>query len=454
MSPREDLTAIYTSAIEAVDPFRAVANSLIRKGEELLLKQGEKILASCDLGDFERVLVVGAGKATAPMARAVEEILGDRIDRGVVSVKYGYTTELEIIKIHEGAHPVPDAAGNHAAAEIVEILESAGEKDLVISLISGGGSALLPLPPASISLEEKQETTDLLLKSGAAIHEINAVRKHLSRVKGGNLARAAWPARVLNLMISDVVGDAMDVIASGPFVPDSSSFREAAGILERYHISEKVSGSVMSHLRTGAEGKIEENPSKGNRYFEKVTNAVIASNIIALRAAAETADSLGYNSCILSSLIEGDTAETAFWHSRIGEEVFASGNPVPPPACIISGGETTVIVTGNGLGGRNMEFALQGAVHIRGKDDILMASVGTDGSDGPTDAAGAVTDGSTIARAEDLGLSIEEYTRNNDSYNFFKQLGDLIITGPTNTNVMDIRIVLVTPKKLEVDGIL
>jgi len=443
MSPRDDLTTIYSAAIRAVDPFEAVTNSLSLKGDVLTLRQGEEILAEENLSIYERVLVVGAGKATAPMALAVEDILEDRISRGAVSVKYGYIAELKKIAIHEAAHPVPDAAGAEAAGEIVHILEDAGEKDLVISLISGGGSALLPLPPSSISLEEKQKTTDLLLKSGASIHEINAVRKHLSQVKGGNLARAAHPARVLNLMISDVVGDAMDVIASGPFVADSSTFIEAAGILEKYHLTKDVPSSVTAYIQRGVEKEVEENPSEGSVEFDRVTNAIIASNIIALEAAADAAEELGYNTCILSSLIEGDTAEAAFWHSRIADEVRATGNPVEAPGCIISGGETTVIVTGNGLGGRNMEFALQAAPYIRGKEGILMASIGTDGSDGPTDAAGAVADGTTVSRGEDLGVFIDDYIRSNDSYHYFQQLDDLIITGPTNTNVMDVRIVIV-----------
>lgn len=360
MSPRDDLKKIYTAAIDAVDPYHAVVNSLTREGDRLILKQGGSILADCDLNSFERVIVVGAGKATAPMARAAEEILKERLSRGCITVKYGYTDDLAEIEIREGAHPIPDESGQKAALEIIKILEGAGEKDLVISLISGGGSALLPLPPEPITLEEKQKTTDLLLKSGASIHEINCVRKHLSRIKGGNLARAAYPARVLNLMISDVVGDVMNVIASGPFVADSSTFGEAMEILNRHGIAEAVPAAVLQHLQSGIEGRIKENPMKGNKVFEKVTNAVVASNIIALKAAAKEAKKIGYNTCILSSLIEGDTEETAFWHSRIAEEVLASGNPVTPPACIISGGETTVIVTGSGLGGGtwNLPFRL------------------------------------------------------------------------------------------------
>lgn len=444
MSPRDDLKKIYSAAIDAVDPYRAVKNSLKRDGDRLFLVRGKETLAEYDLKSYERVIVVGAGKATAPMALAAEEILGKNLSSGCIVVKYGYTADLNSIKIREGAHPVPDEAGNRAAEEIFSIARDAGEKDLLLSLISGGGSALLPLPPEGITLEEKQATTDLLLKSGASIHEINSVRKHLSRIKGGNLARAASPATVINLMISDVVGDVMSVIASGPFVADTSIFAGAVEILQKYGLAKKVPHAVMDHLKRGAGGEVKENPAAGDRLFKKVTNAVVASNIIALEAAVAAAEEAGYNTCILSSLIEGDTRETAFWHSRIAGEIIATGHPVDAPACVVSGGETTVIVTGNGLGGRNMEFALQAAPLIAGNDRVIMASIGTDGTDGPTDAAGALADGTTMERAAAAGLVTADYMENNDSYNYFKKINDLIVTGPTNTNVMDIRIVLVT----------
>jgi hydroxypyruvate reductase len=313
----------------------------------------------------------------------------------------------------------------------------------VISLISGGGSALLVLPPPSISLAEKGDTTGLLLKSGAAIHEVNAVRKHLSLVKGGNLAAAAYPATVLNLMISDVVGDPMDVIASGPFVPDPSSFATALGILDRYTLRDRVPPSVREYIEAGIEGKAAETPKEGNEVFERVTNVIVASNIIALQSAQQEALRLGYNTVVLSSGFEGETRDVAFFHAAVAREARHSGNPVSPPACIISGGETTVTVRGGGLGGRNMEFALQSALFLDGIDGIDVASVGTDGTDGPTDAAGAFADGGTVRRARAKGLDIRVYGENSDSYNFFKALGDLIVTGPTNTNVMDMHIFVV-----------
>jgi glycerate 2-kinase len=440
---RDDLKKIYTAAISSVDPNRAIEARVKRRGGRLKLYTNAGLFRKVNLKDFDRILVVGAGKAAAPMAKAIEGIAGDRITGGLVCVKQGYTAELSKIRIIEASHPVPDARGMKAAEEILDILKSAGTRDLVISLISGGGSSLLPLPPRPISLDEKRATTDLLLKSGAGIHEINAVRKHLSLVKGGNLAKATGNAAVLNLVVSDVVGDDLGVIASGPFSPDGSTFQDALGVLERYRLVEKAPASVTDHLRRGVRGEIEENPGADSPVFKKVTSLIVASNIIALEAAKSEAARRGYHGIILSSMVEGDARDAAFWHSRIAREVAASSNPVHAPACIISGGETTVVVSGDGLGGRNMEFALHAAVFIDGLKNITVASIGTDGTDGPTDAAGAVVDGLTIFRAKEKGMDIRIYSKRNDSYHFHKELDNLIITGPTNTNVMDVRIMLI-----------
>ncbi len=443
MNVKKDLKQIYTSAIDAVSPVRAVNNHLKVDGSMLILNKNSMESESVDLDSFKRIFVVGGGKATASMARAVEELLGSRVTGGCVSVKYGHVDKLDRIDLVEASHPLPDANGVAGAAKIYEILKDAREDDLVISLISGGGSALMPLPPEPISLEDKQNTTNLLLKCGATIHEINAVRKHLSRLKGGNMARAAFPARVINLMISDVVGDNMDVIASGPFVHDRSSFADAASIIRNYNKKNEFPESVSEYLQRGEKGEIPENPLSDDTVFQKVSNMIIASNIQSLEAASEKAAELGYNSVILSSLIEGDTKDAALWHSRIAEEIVKSSNPVKRPACVITGGETTVKVMGEGKGGRNMEFAMHAAKFIDGLKGAVIASVGTDGNDGPTDAAGAVAWDDTMNRARSLSLNVDEYMKNNDSYNLFRELGDLIITGPTNTNVMDIRIILV-----------
>jgi hydroxypyruvate reductase len=437
MNLREDIKAIYLKAIEAVDPYGAVRSSLVREGNTLRLKDGSVF----DLSAFKHIYVVGAGKATAPMARAVEDILGDSITQGVIAVKYGYREKLSHIALREAAHPVPDENGLKASQEIIDLLGKAGEDDLVLSCISGGGSALLPYPVKPITLAEKQDLTQKLLKSGASIKELNVVRKHLSRTKGGNLALAAYPATVINLMMSDVVGDDMDIIASGPFVPDESTYADALSILQRYKLEKAVAPSIIHHLEQGIKGEVPETP-KDKHIFEKVHNSIIASNIIACMAAYKKACDLGYNSLILSSMIEGDTSQVAGLHSAIAHEIIKTGNPLKKPACIISGGETTVVVKGSGLGGRNMEFAIQIARLIE-DTSIVAASVGTDGTDGPTDAAGALADGSTVKKAQQLGLNIDDYINNSDSYHFFEKLGDLIKTGPTNTNVMDVRIIIV-----------
>lgn len=441
---RDDIEAIYNKAISAVNPAHAIKKHISLKDNRLILYSDGEPYRNFDIENFKRIFVVGSGKATAPMARAIEEILGKLITGGCISVKYGYTEELSMIDTIEASHPVPDENGLATAKRIKELLLNTEENDLVISLISGGGSALLPLPPDSITLDEKRETTNLLLRCGATIHEVNSVRKHLSLVKGGNLARAAYPATVINLMISDVVGDNMDVIASGPFIPDNSTFQDAIDILQKYKIMDSVPESVSEYLESGSLGKIEENPGRDSPIFQRITNHIIASNIIALKSAKDESEKRGYNSIILSSAFEGETKDVAFFHSKIAREVLDSSNPIDRPACIISGGETTVTVTGKGLGGRNMEYALHGAIFINGYSNITLCSVGTDGTDGPTDAAGAISDGYTLEKATKKGLDITEYIKNNDSYNFFKELGDLIITGPTNTNVMDIRIILVT----------
>ncbi len=444
MEVYEDLKEIYSAGIKAVDPQRAVENHLLSEdGKIVLISDGERI-KEFDTEEFSRIFVVGAGKATAPMAKAVEKILGSRITAGYISVKTGYVEELDIIELIEASHPIPDENSRAGAAKIKQMLEEADENDLVISLISGGGSALMSLPPESITLDQKKEVTGLLLKSGATIHEMNAIRKHLSLVKGGNLAKAAYPATVINLMISDVVGDNMDVIASGPFVPDTSGFSECFDYFQKYHLQNRVAPEIMDHIKAGMKGEIEEHPGPDSPVFKKVNNLIIASNIIALKAAKIQAEKLGYNSIILSSFIEGDTRDAAVWHSRIAREVCSSGNPADVPACIISGGETTVMVEGEGLGGRNTEFVMNAVPEIAGFDNITVASIGTDGTDGPTDAAGAFADGKTLKRADAAGIKIRKYMAENDSYHFFEELDTLIKTGPTKTNVMDMRIFLIT----------
>jgi hydroxypyruvate reductase len=369
--------------------------------------------------------------------------LGERIQKGLINVKYGFTEKLRFTEITEAGHPVPDQNGMAGTDKILEYLKSAGEKDLVFSLISGGGSSLLPKPAGKITLSEKQQLTQSLLASGASIDEINAVRKHISLSKGGQMARAAFPATVVNLMLSDVVGDKIDVIASGPFVPDSSTFKDVHHIYKKYNLF-SVPSAIYNYTEAGLEGRVPETPKEGDKIFERVTNLIVGSNILALEAAQEKAKELGYAPLILSSMVEGETREVARVHSAIAKEILKTGRPVPPPACIISGGETTVTIRGKGLGGRNQEFCLAAALDLVGLPPrVVILSGGTDGNDGPTNAAGGSVDPFTVARGINAGFVAADYLNNNDAYHFLEKTGDLLVTGPTNTNVMDARFVLV-----------
>jgi glycerate 2-kinase len=433
---RKDAIEIFNASLKAVDPIIAVKKHLSLDGD--VLQVGKR---SYDLSNYTHIYVIGCGKAAASMSYALEDILQNRINGGIINVKYGHTKDLNYIKINEAGHPIPNEAGVEGTEEILALLHGLRGNDLVIFVLSGGGSALLPLPKDGISLEEKQRVTKVLLDSGASIDEINTLRKHISQVKGGQLARVAYPATSISLLLSDVVGDRKDVIASGPTVPDESTFGDCMSIVEKYNL--KLPGSVMNLIKKGVNGEIEETPKAGDPIFVKTFHILLASNIMALKAAEQKAKDLGYNALILSSAIEGETKEVAKVHTAIAKEIPASGNPISKPACIISGGETTVTITGNGLGGRNQEFVLVSATEIAGMSDTVILSCGTDGTDGPTDAAGALADGLTIQRAEKLGMQAREYLWNNDSYHFFEKLDDLIKTGPTNTNVMDVRLLLV-----------
>lgn len=435
---RRDAEAIFRAGLRAAQPDDAIKR-LCRWEEEHLLIGEHRF----DLTAVDRVLVVGAGKATAAMARAVEEILGERIDDGVISVKYGHTLPLKHIRTIEAGHPLPDVNGVTASRAILSMATRAGGSDLVIVLLSGGGSALTPLPAEGIALKDKQAATDLLLACGATIHEINTIRKHLSDFKGGRLAEAAAPATVVTLILSDVVGDDLDMIASGPTVPDSTTFEACLKIVRRYAIEARLPADVIKRFKAGAHGDLPETPKRDSHDWRHSFNLIVGSNRQALQAASREAADLGYRSLILSSCIEGEARAIARVHAAIAREALASGNPVPPPACLLSGGETTVTIKGDGHGGRNQEFALAAAMAIAAVPDIVMLSAGTDGTDGPTDAAGAVVDHTTASRAEGMGLDIRYHLSNNDAYPFFDTLGDLLITGPTGTNVMDINIILV-----------
>ncbi|MCG3120826.1 MAG: D-glycerate 2-kinase [bacterium] len=434
---RDAAKAIFHAGLRAVEPAAAIRHHVQR--EENFLTVADR---QYDLREFKNIFVVGAGKAGCPMAAVLEEILAERLTGGQVNVKYGHLSPLKKIHIQEAGHPVPDEAGMQGTEKILALLHRAGAHDLVIAVISGGGSALLPLPCAGVSLEDKQATTKLLLACGATINELNAVRKHISQVKGGQLARAAYPATLVTLILSDVIGDPLDVIASGPTVPDHSTFQTVQNIVEKYNLLTRLPLPVQKHLANGLAGAAPETPKADDPIFDQTQNLIVASNRQAIAAAQAEAEKRGYRTLILSSLIEGETKEVARVHAAIAKEICLSGNPLASPACVISGGETTVTLRGDGHGGRNQEFVLAAAIDIAGWPNLVILSAGTDGTDGPTDAAGALADGETIQRATRLNLNPHSFLAGNNSYHFFAPLGDLMITGPTNTNVMDLRIIL------------
>ena len=389
--------------------------------------------------------MVGAGKASGAMAHALEEILGDRITAGLVVVKNRYTTHTRKIKLVEADHPIPDERGLRAANEILALARDAGEGDLLIVLISGGGSALTPCPAPPITLEEKQVLTRLLSAAGVNINELNAVRKHCSLFKGGRLAQAAAPASVLSLILSDVIGDHLDVIASGPTAPDQTTFGSALAILDRFGLRAKAPRAVVEHLERGARGEIPETPKAGDPLFRRVENRVIGNNTLVVQAAVQAAEALGFNAHLLTRSLEGEAREVGKEFAKRAHEVSTSRKPVGPPGCLIAGGETTVTVRGSGLGGRCQEFALAAALALQGMEDVVVLAAGTDGRDGPTDAAGAIADRETVARGERRNLDAHASLEGNDSYRFFSALGDLVTTGPTNTNLMDLYLLLVGP---------
>ena len=435
---KNECLAIFEAGVKAVDPYRAVNNVLRVEGDFLHLPHH-----TFKISAFKNIYVIGAGKASAYMALALEEILGERLKRGLIIVKYDHGAYLKKIKVIEAGHPIPDENGLRGAHALVELAKEFGKEDLVFCVISGGGSALLPLPVEGISLKEKQDTTKALLSCGAPIHEINNIRKHLSQIKGGGLARAVYPATLVSLILSDVIGNDLGVIASGPTVADTSTFSGCRKILERYHLLSNIPRAVRSYILKGTKGKAQETPKSGSIFFKKTINLIIGSNTQCLEAAEKKAKEMGYNTLLLSSFVQGETREVAKMQAAILKELITSHRPIPRPACIISGGEPTVTIRGRGKGGRNQEFALACGIEIAGWGGAAVLSAGTDGTDGPTEAAGAYADWRMVDRAKKLGLDPCHYLDNNDSFHFFEQLNDLIITGPTKTNVMDLIVLLV-----------
>ncbi|MBU1215211.1 MAG: glycerate kinase [Gammaproteobacteria bacterium] len=437
------LGELFEAALAAVDPYRAVLNAARVVGGRLQLAD-----AGYDLAAFERVLVVGGGKATARMAQALEALLGARITDGLVVVKYGHGVPLQYIEQVEAAHPVPDAAGEAGAQRMLDMVRAADDKTLVICLLSGGASALLVAPAAGLTLHDKQHATDLLLRAGAAIGELNAVRKHLSALKGGRLAQAALPAQLLTLILSDVIGDKLDVIASGPTAPDASTFLYAQEVIAKYGLADTMPPRVLAHLQQGADEAIEETAKVGDPCFAHTRNVVVGALALALQAAAARARQLGLPTRIISAELQGEAREAACFLAQTVRDTLAGMAP-GEQCCLLCGGETTVTVRGKGLGGRNQELALAFALQIEGLDGVTLLSSGTDGSDGPTEAGGAWVDGHTAAEARALGIDPQRHLDDNDSCHFFRRYDAAaagqhhFITGPTGTNVMDIQFILV-----------
>ncbi|MSR37122.1 MAG: glycerate kinase [Gemmatimonadetes bacterium] len=427
---RRDARALLDAALAAVDPGALVEHALRARAPEP--------------GEGGTLVVLAVGKAALGMAAGALRALGDRVARSLVLMPTGSGGHApDGFEVYRGGHPLPDTDGLEGARALVEAARRAGPADRLLVLISGGGSALLTLPAGEVTLEDVREVTSLLLSSGAPIGELNAVRKHLDEIKGGGLARVAMPAPVRALVLSDVVGDPLDVIASGPLSPDPTTYADAIAVLERRALWDRVPNRVRRHLETGRDGHIPETPKRGDPLFAGVDVELIGSVSHALAAASARADEMGYRASIVSATVTGEARSVGRDLARRAREVREASRPVMSPAALIAGGETTVTVRGNGRGGRNQEVALGAALDLAGSPGVLVMSAGTDGVDGPTDAAGALATGSTLERARSSGLDAEDHLARNDAYAFFEALGDLVKTGPTGTNVMDVMIVLV-----------
>jgi glycerate-2-kinase len=433
---RTFLARLLQAGLHAVDPYEAVRR-------QVSVGRGHLTIGSqrYSLHPFTRIVVVGAGKASARMAQALEHQLGRRIDDGLVVVKYGHGAPTQTIRIVEAGHPIPDAAGLEASRKVRAVAKTLTAHDLLIVLLSGGASSLLPAPVDGIDLQDKQQTTKLLLRSGATIHEINTVRKHLSCLKGGQLA-AATPARVASLILSDVIGNDLGTIGSGPTAPDPTTFQDAWAIIERCGVSRTIPASVKYHLKLGMKHRAAETPKPHAALFRRVDNILIGDNQAAVEAVARTAKQQGLRTLILSTTLTGEARELAKMFGAMAREIAGHARPIQRPCCIIAGGEPTVTIRGEGTGGRAQEFALAAAPEIAGLDHVWVVGFATDGTDGPTSVAGAVVDGQTVVRARRKGLDLTHALQNNDAYPVFEKLHGHIVTGPTGTNVNDLYLLL------------
>jgi glycerate 2-kinase len=430
--PRAIMREIFHKSLLAVDPYKAVAS------------YSDTIRRSYRNGDFRKLVLIGFGKAAPLMSKAIEDNLGDLLAGGIIVTKYGHSVRGDRnskIITYEAGHPLPDENGLKAAREIVRVLKEADKSTLVICLVSGGGSSLLVAPHEGITLADKQAVTAMLLKAGADIYELNTVRKHLSAVKGGRLAETARSATIISLILSDVRGDRLDMIASGPTAPDKTTYHDVHDVFRKYKLEGRLPSSVAEIIDKGIHGLVPETPKNDDPVFQRVRNIIVGSNKMATDAARNAAELWGYRTTVISTELSGEASIVA---GELAKKAIHSRKALAPgdKACLIAGGETTVTVRGNGKGGRNTELALVFGMEIKGIPGITFLSAGTDGSDGPTDAAGAFVDGQTVAKAAGDGIDAGEYLKNNDSYTFFSRTGDLFITGPTGTNVMDIQIIL------------
>lgn len=432
---RSDAEKVIRHVIHSVDPGTVVERCLSLDGDSLFVDSNR-----FDLSRHKSVCVLAGGKAACSMARAIEKIIGERITGGLVSTKYGHAQKLEILPVIEASHPVPDEMSVKCASQTLDIASRLSDDDLLLVLISGGASAIWCAPAESLTLEDKRVATSAMLSCGATIHEINTVRKHLSSFKGGRLAEAAHPATVISLVLSDVIGDDLTSIASGPTVPDPTTFEQAMRVFEEYSITSAIPKAVIDHLQDGIDGKNPETPKSANP--DDIQN-VVGSNALARKAASDFGHSLGYNVHQIDEPIQGEAKEAAADLCNLAKRIKSGKESIDLPALIVAGGEATVTLKGHGVGGRSQEMALAAAIELENTDRILFASFGTDGNDGPTDAAGALADSTTLKRAREHGMIAEHFLDNNDSHSFFRRINDLIITGPTGTNVMDIQLIFV-----------
>jgi glycerate 2-kinase len=432
----EEIELILSSTLEAVDPIHAVKKALIRDGN-LLYVGGKKYT----LGSYDRFFVIGAGKAAVHLAIGLTEVMGNYSLEGLIITKHLSDDVKQLptnIRVLCGNHPVPGLQSLESAKALKEFTKGFTKKDLVFCVISGGGSSLMTHPVEGVTLGEIQELTNILLACGARIDEMNVLRKRLDQLKGGGLAKMVYPAELIALILSDVMGSPLDTIASGPTVPDPSTFHDALQVLEKYKIRDRIPKSILQHLDKGVNKQQEETKKPGDQVFSSVTNIIVADNRIACEAAREKAKALGYNSLILTTFLKGEARNTGEYLASILRESTFSDNPIRRPFCIICGGETTVTIKGKGVGGRNQEVALGSVPELAGLERVSLITFATDGEDGPTDAAGAVVTGDTLHQAISRDISIVDCLAENDSYRFFKSLGSLLVIGPTGTNVNDI----------------